>query len=158
MTFNSDFVPDVRQPHTHWSFLPHSLPRCYLGPAASSISCCGSTYLQMYPTLVSLCTSSDRQLQGWIPPPGWCWERPPAEKNNTRQLPLLVLARRVASEIQIPWEPSVPGIQAFFSQQSLGQKANWLLETLLRYLYGKQRRVVCVSSHMHISRSWWLNR
>lgn len=77
---------------------------------------------------------------------------------NNRQRFWLVLAASISSEIQMPWEPNVPGIWAFCSQQSLGQKANWLLETLLRYLRGKQRRVVCITSHMHISRSWWLNR
>lgn len=88
----------------------------------------------------SLWTSADGQVQRLIAAPKQCWKGPPVVKKNTNWQPFwLVLAPSLPSEIQMPWEPNVPGIQAFCSQQSSGQKANWLLETLLRYLQEKQK-------------------
>ena len=116
-------------------------------------------YLQMQPAQFSLWASTDRQVRRLIAAPQQCWKWPPVVKKNNNWQPFwLVLAPRLSYEIQMPWEPNVPGIQAFRSQQSLGQKANWLLETFLRYLQEKQKGLLLFAHVYAWAEQWWLNR
>lgn len=136
MIFNCDFVSDT------WGS-----PTSLLLPSPQLSSLLYWEHAALFHSLLWLQVSADvahtvlsahilwQTGAGWISPLQRCWEWPPVVKKRSCGQPLwLVLARRLSSEIQTPWEPNVPGIQAFFSQQSSGQKANWLLETLLRYL------------------------